>query len=401
MSDQAATMLGPAAITYSRGSSPHDNMPRNCAAQDFRDFAAAVLADRQPGKGPGYFACAFDPPVRSATNAAPRRWLGLDLDGGLRNDEFAVLCGVLQRWSGFIYETASSKPDAPRARIVLELDQPAPRADLIRAATAMRARIDAEMIAQRVASPKWDTSCDRPEQPLFLPPVAAWSTHCEGDSICLAEVLADTASATAAKPLQLVAVGGGNLSMLPPAATGPAVIQVDRHQDVLALTGSLARLVHFGGADYESAMAFLRSERARGRWTRTVDDGELRRAFDGEIAACRNGLRDRTREAQHAPPTAVTTTPDGLPRYRGQTGAEILAEPLPEWRVDTLFPMKGVASIYGVSTAGKSFLAWDLGCAIAEGRSWFGYDTKRAPVSYLMLEGEAGKRVRTAPPPCQ
>jgi len=300
-------MLDPAAITYSRGSSPHDNMPRNCAAQDFRDFAAAVLADRQPGKGPGYFACAFDPPVRSATNAAPRRWLGLDLDGGLRNDEFAVLCGVLQRWSGFIYETASSKPGAPRARIVLELDQPAPRADLIRAATAMRARIDADMVAQGCASPKWDTSCDRPEQPLFLPPASAWSANCEGEAICLAEVLADTVPTSAAKPLQLVTVGGGNLSMLPPAATGPAVIQVDRHQDVLALTGPLARLAHFCGADYESAMAFLRAERARGRWTRPIDDGELRRAFDGELAACRNGLRDRTREAQHAPAPASAT----------------------------------------------------------------------------------------------
>jgi len=65
-----------------------------------------------------------------------------------------------------------------------------------------------------------------------------------------------------------------------------------------------------------------------------------------------------------------------------------------EWRVKGILPAQGVAVIYGASGAGKSFLALDQACAIAQGKDWFGHRVKAAPVLYLGLEGQAGFRNR-------
>lgn len=65
-----------------------------------------------------------------------------------------------------------------------------------------------------------------------------------------------------------------------------------------------------------------------------------------------------------------------------------------EWRVKGLFPRQGVGAIYGPSGSGKSFLVLDLALRIAQGESWFGRKTTACPVTYVMLEGEAGLRNR-------
>jgi putative DNA primase/helicase len=69
-----------------------------------------------------------------------------------------------------------------------------------------------------------------------------------------------------------------------------------------------------------------------------------------------------------------------------------LAPPL--WRIRNILPTTGLASIYGPSTSGKSFLALDMAAAIASGQPWFGNRVKQAPVVYVALEGEAGFRLR-------
>jgi putative DNA primase/helicase len=61
-----------------------------------------------------------------------------------------------------------------------------------------------------------------------------------------------------------------------------------------------------------------------------------------------------------------------------------------------VLPAHGLASVYGPSGSGKSFLALDAAAAIADGAEWFGYRVKPAPVVYCALEGEAGFRVRVA-----
>jgi putative DNA primase/helicase len=66
------------------------------------------------------------------------------------------------------------------------------------------------------------------------------------------------------------------------------------------------------------------------------------------------------------------------------------------WVVRNLLPDRGIASLFGASGSGKTFLALDLMIAIAEGAGWFGHATQVSPVLYCALEGEfgIGKRVR-------
>lgn len=65
-----------------------------------------------------------------------------------------------------------------------------------------------------------------------------------------------------------------------------------------------------------------------------------------------------------------------------------------EWRVKGIFPKVGIGAIFGPSGSGKSFLAIDLAIRLASGSNWFGRKTVTCPVTYVMLEGEAGLRNR-------
>jgi len=61
-----------------------------------------------------------------------------------------------------------------------------------------------------------------------------------------------------------------------------------------------------------------------------------------------------------------------------------------KWHIKKILPAKEVAAIYGPPGAGKSFMALDMACHIAEGRDWMGFRTKRANVVYLVLEAANG-----------
>lgn len=83
-------------------------------------------------------------------------------------------------------------------------------------------------------------------------------------------------------------------------------------------------------------------------------------------------------------------------RFRLLGSADLHALPPLAWCVRGVLPAHGLASVYGPSGSGKSFLVLDAAAAIADGAEWFGYRVKRAPVVYCALEGEAGFRVRVA-----
>jgi len=82
--------------------------------------------------------------------------------------------------------------------------------------------------------------------------------------------------------------------------------------------------------------------------------------------------------------------------YKLLTGVELASLPSLQWRIKGVLPTRGIAQIYGGSTAGKSFLAFDMAAAIAEGRDWFGYRVRQAHVTYVALEGQGGfaQRIR-------
>jgi hypothetical protein len=65
-----------------------------------------------------------------------------------------------------------------------------------------------------------------------------------------------------------------------------------------------------------------------------------------------------------------------------------------EWLVDSIFPMTGVAILFGESRVGKSFLALDLAVSISQGRSWFGYGVKKSEVIYIAAEAPSGMKNR-------
>ncbi len=83
-------------------------------------------------------------------------------------------------------------------------------------------------------------------------------------------------------------------------------------------------------------------------------------------------------------------------KYKLLTGKDLAALPPIDWRLKGIFPKEGLASIYGSSSAGKSFLALDLGVAIAEGEVWFGIRTTKSAVVYVALEGQSGYKNRVA-----
>ena len=81
-------------------------------------------------------------------------------------------------------------------------------------------------------------------------------------------------------------------------------------------------------------------------------------------------------------------------RFKLLNGTALANLPYVIWRIRNLLPAQGVASIYGASGSGKSFIALDQACAICEGRDWFGYKTKPTSVVYVVLEGESGFKAR-------
>ena len=83
-------------------------------------------------------------------------------------------------------------------------------------------------------------------------------------------------------------------------------------------------------------------------------------------------------------------------RFKLLVAADLRTLPPLVWRVRGVLPAHGLASVYGPSASGKSFLALDVAGAIASGRPWFGYRVNAAPVVYCALEGEAGFRLRVA-----
>lgn len=88
---------------------------------------------------------------------------------------------------------------------------------------------------------------------------------------------------------------------------------------------------------------------------------------------------------------AVLNAPKEMPsRFQLLTPADIAGLPPVRWLVRDVLPESGIASIYGPSASGKSFLALDMLAHVAEGCEWFGRKVRQAPCVYIGLEGAAG-----------
>lgn len=113
-------------------------------------------------------------------------------------------------------------------------------------------------------------------------------------------------------------------------------------------------------------------------------------------------MREVIANAVQIKKTASSEGPDNLfhhqstdlNRYKLLGRAEVQAlQPL-AWRIQGVMPAVGLAGLYGPSASGKSFLAFDMAAAIAEGLPWFGHRVDPTTVVYAALEGEAGFKLR-------
>ena len=112
--------------------------------------------------------------------------------------------------------------------------------------------------------------------------------------------------------------------------------------------------------------------------------------------ACASGDFDVIPDDGEMIAPAIATAPkDG--RLRLLTADDLARMPAMRWRIKGVLPERGVASVYGPSGSGKSFLIISMSASIAAGATdWHGYKCKKAPVVYVALEGEAGlsQRIR-------
>ena len=118
--------------------------------------------------------------------------------------------------------------------------------------------------------------------------------------------------------------------------------------------------------------------------------------IDGACARQGEVLHDRPRAALPTLPPLLPLANGATsePRYKLLNGGQLRNLPSPTWRVRGVLPPVGLAALYGPSASGKSFLAFDMAAAIAEGERWFDCRVEAVPVVYAALEGEAGFKLR-------
>ena len=168
-----------------------------------------------------------------------------------------------------------------------------------------------------------------------------------------------------------------------------------------------AAVVCFGWGHVRGVAAELRQRDASARLVLVPDVGKeqeaeaIAREVAGSFIELPEGWEQNSdlndyaqREGVEALGTLLSAPLAPEQRFKLLGSADLRALPPLVWRVRGVLPAHGLASVYGPSASGKSFLALDMAAAVASGRDWFGYRVKASPVVYCALEGEAGFRLR-------
>jgi RecA/RadA recombinase len=103
---------------------------------------------------------------------------------------------------------------------------------------------------------------------------------------------------------------------------------------------------------------------------------------------------DRARQPFVSEPSILL--PDGTSAAALEYDHEIKVETRVDAVVKGILHLGDVATVYGPSSVGKTFLVLDLAYHVALGRYWHGLSTKKAAVLYVGLEGVRGVRHRMA-----
>jgi hypothetical protein len=113
-----------------------------------------------------------------------------------------------------------------------------------------------------------------------------------------------------------------------------------------------------------------------------------RNLFDFQLAT--GFLREFFDDLSILPEKASELPVVPTPRLRVMRMADKIAESVASlWAIKHVIPQAGLVTIYGQSSAGKTFFALDMAIALATGRAWRGaFRTKKSRVVYVAAEGE-------------
>ena len=304
-----------------------------------------------------------------------------------------------------LYSSASHRPDHPRWRILLPLSHPhAPDAR-----HGLVARVNG-LLGGVLAVESFTLS-----QSYYYGKVEGVTYEVrESNGLCIDE--AEFLIAGSIGPHKTIAADPIDPEMILPPASD------ERLAD---LKSALAYLAGKGQADhypeYSSVGMALKAESRNGREaelqalflefsrgsTRFSDESEVLRdweRFNGDRTGIEGGVFLRAQSMGWINPATGRASDDfqerlkqakpNTQRYKLLSAADLHDLPPLSWCVRGVLPTVGLAALYGPSASGKSFLAFDMAAAIAEGKDWFACRVKAAPVVYAALEGEAGFKGR-------
>jgi hypothetical protein len=164
---------------WSFGADLFDVYPVNFEGS-FDDLLDFINKHRAPYKGKYYITSPMSPNGyrargrRCKANALPRQWIAFDMDGELSDSAFIKVKKWFSQFNCIIYETASSKPNARRFRIILFLSRPVIEDE---------AKIIGGLVERDSGFEGWDSSTYRSAQPVFLPPTEVNLISLEGEPL--------------------------------------------------------------------------------------------------------------------------------------------------------------------------------------------------------------------------
>jgi hypothetical protein len=385
-------------IRYSRGCSTFDNCPKQYLAESFQAFAQKVLSDKSLVKGQAFIcsplsAGMHDQPDkhvgvrtwRIKSLIEPARFVVFDLDGFGDPMDFERLLMIVGEVSGFAYETSSSTPELPRARVVLELNRGLSTNDRQRISIKLEMALKSSL---GIDVANFDRSVYLGCQPFYTPVGNPKSYVFDGEPIDVDAYLDEAED-----------IGSTEVQRIPTASVS-----------VIETPLNVKRL--------SRALSFLSSDVDRSEWMRIV----------WSIAAhgwkCGEGIaRDWSRQAPSRFDEAGfrnvwnSFSPDREPRITAtevydraahlgwqdvvpedqppafefvHLGSVMKDPPAISWVVEGVIPEDSVLFLVGDPKSGKSLIAFDWATCIATGHRWRGRQTTQGGVLILAGEGQHG-----------
>lgn len=194
-----------ALIRFSAGCNKYDNTPNQLVVDHFSGLVEHMETNRGRKKGE-FYVCgpmAFGPHndtakyprhanYKLANHAETCSFLSMDIDYMEGEKVQQSVIREIGKYCAYTYETASSTPDVPRMRVIIQLDREVSRDERIKLGASFQALIEAKIETEFGKSAiKFDASVYRPEQPNYNPLKGArsWKFLCD-QSLRVNELLA-------------------------------------------------------------------------------------------------------------------------------------------------------------------------------------------------------------------